>query len=423
MHKSNLTFAVFVSCALGCWAQVLSPPEITEPGLRALQQKHFPELKAAAVDITSHEYPYHFYLSRKLDVTERQEQLTDQRSIRFADFQGHPVLQVTGNYFAAYSDKYMNQTERVKRTYLDVVLPILRAIAPRLQNESQFTAFAIEISHHFQKQVMGVPMERPENVALIIPRATVAKVLMTTDMNDEIAALKESAIYVDGSLADLWPEQEIAAARPAPAAPRAEKHAEMQKAIPVSSVTPITPAVPVAPAPPPAPAPARDLSVAALQKQQATYQGLLDRIARDLDSQAHFVSYAPPALIAFHNASYLQLSMTTTLAPSDSGSQYRVAALAFDRHLSHLIRPLLAFFKEDPDIDGVVFSSTIRIPGSTTESAQSVEFFLPIKELRRFEQFDITGQQLIDSGFVLINGERVGLALQSAEAELPGIRR
>jgi hypothetical protein len=30
-------------------------------------------------------------------------------------------------------------------------------------------------------------------------------------------------------------------------------------------------------------------------------------------------------------------------------------------------------------------------------------------------QFDCTGQQLIDAGFVLINGERVSLNLQAAE--------
>jgi hypothetical protein len=38
--------------------------------------------------------------------------------------------------------------------------------------------------------------------------------------------------------------------------------------------------------------------------------------------------------------------------------------------------------------------------------------------LRRYEQYDITGQQLINSGFVLINGERVSLDLQSAESNL-----
>jgi hypothetical protein len=402
--------AVLVCLIGSAFSQVLAPPEILDSGMRALQQKHLPELKAAALDITAHEYPYRFYLSRTLDVTERQEQVTDQRSIRFADFHGRTVLQVTGNYFAAYSDKYMDRNERVRRTWLDVMLPILRATAPRLQSEPQLTAFAIEISHHVRKQVMGVTMEKPENLALVVPRAVAAKVVMSSDINDQIAALRESSVFVDGSPVELWPEQEIAGT------PEEPKPGVNQPAKLVSSIVPGKPAAPE-PLPVAAPAIPRDLSPEALQRQQVPYQGLLDRIAKDLDPQAHFISYAPPALVAFHNASYLQLSVATTLAPSDSGSQYRIAALAFDRHVSHLIRPLLAFFKQDPEFDGVVFSTTVRIAGGTADSPQSVEFFLPLRELRRYEQYDITGQQLIDSGLVLINGERVGLELQSAESD------
>src|SRR5450631_351347 len=69
-------------CTVWVTAQVLSPPEISDPDLRILQERHFPELKAGAVDITSQEYPYRFYLSRMLDVTEDREHRVDQRSIR-----------------------------------------------------------------------------------------------------------------------------------------------------------------------------------------------------------------------------------------------------------------------------------------------------------------------------------------------------
>ena len=93
-------------------------------------------------------------------------------------------------------------------------------------------------------------------------------------------------------------------------------------------------------------------------------------------------------------------------------------ARAFDRHVSHLLRPTLAFFNEGPQFDGIVFSSTVHLPGQSEDSAltESVEFFFPMSELRRYQQYDITGQQLINAGFVLINGERVGLELQNAES-------
>ena len=45
---------------------------------------------------------------------------------------------------------------------------------------------------------------------------------------------------------------------------------------------------------------------------------------------------------------------------------------------------------------------------------QTVEFFFPFTELRRFEQFDIT----INSAIVPINGESAELDLQKAESDL-----
>ena len=291
-----------------------------------------------------------------------------------------------------------------------MLLPILRATAPRLQNGAELTAFAIEVSHHVRKQVIGITMERPENLVLIVPREIAGKVIGSNGINDEMALLSQCNVYVDGEPFALWPGQ-------------AAKSFEKQPAAPAPATTPSAPAAftPTRWAIPPAPPlPQRDLSAEALQQVQASCQTLLDRIARELDAQAHFISYAPPALVAFRNASYLQLSITTTLAPSDSGSQYRIAALAFDRHVSHLVRSTMAFFKEESQFDGIVFSSTVHIPAQSPGSAltESVEFFFPLSELRRYEQYDITGQQLINAGFVLINGERVGLELQSAESDM-----
>jgi hypothetical protein len=403
MRNGNavLAVAIVIAAVPQVRSQVLSPAEIVDPALRALQQKYLQELKAAAVDITAHQYPYKFYLSRTLDVTEKQELQTDQRSIRFAQFQGHTVLQVTGNYFAAYSDQSMDRRQRFQRTYTDVMLPILRATVPVLQNEPEVTALAIEVSHHVRKQVMGIGMERPENVVLIVPREVAAQLAASKGAEDEIAVLSQCSEYVDGEPSALWGE-------PAPEQPQvaAQLPAKQQ-----SAPSPVAAAVKL-------PLPSRDLSAEALQQAQASFQTLLDRMVRELDAQAHFISYAPPTLIAFRNASYLQLSVTTTLAPSDSGSQYRIAALAFDRHVSHLLRPTLAFFNEGPQFDGIVFSSTVHLPGQSEDSAltESVEFFFPMSELRRYEQYDITGQQLINAGFVLINGERVGLELQNAES-------
>jgi hypothetical protein len=139
---------------------------------------------------------------------------------------------------------------------------------------------------------------------------------------------------------------------------------------------------------------------------------------KDLEPEAHFVTYAPPAFIAFHHQVYLELSMTTILAEPPETSRYKLAALAFDEHISPLIRRVLTYFPGDQNFDGISFSTTVHgrtKPGVPAIRPLSVEFFFPMESLRRYESYDCTGQQLINDGIVLINGERAGLDLELAQ--------
>src|ERR1017187_6150502 len=126
MRRTELLAGMF--CAGLLCAQVVSPPEIRDPELRELQEKHFAELKAAAVAIASHQFPYRFYFSRTLDLDQDQQKTRDQRSIQFAKYGHQTVVQITGNYYAAYSDELMKKEERARRTFEDVMLPMLRAM-------------------------------------------------------------------------------------------------------------------------------------------------------------------------------------------------------------------------------------------------------------------------------------------------------
>jgi len=94
-----------------------------------------------------------------------------------------------------------------------------------------------------------------------------------------------------------------------------------------------------------------------------------------------------------------------------------MAAVAFDEHVSHVLRPMMAYFKGDLDFDGIAFSTTIHLQDkpAASQGSEAVEFFFPVEALRCYETFDCTGQQVIDQGSVLINGERVNLDLQMAE--------
>jgi hypothetical protein len=157
-------------------------------------------------------------------------------------------------------------------------------------------------------------------------------------------------------------------------------------------------------------------------------QSTIDKIVGEMDGQAGFVTYAPPSVVSFRKGAYLEFSVNSKLPATVAGSRYKLAALAFDDHIAHLVRPIAFQFQGDTPIDGIAFSTTIHTgtapapvatAGKTAASdeTQAVEFFLPLESLRCYESYDCTGQQLIDAGAILINGERVSLDLQTAEAD------
>jgi len=165
----------------------------------------------------------------------------------------------------------------------------------------------------------------------------------------------------------------------------------------------------------------RDISPMALAARQNEWQANLDRMVQELNPKANFATSAPPAFIPFHKGAYLKLSVTTTLPKTASGSQYRLAALAFDQHIAHLIRPVVEYLAAHQDYDGIDFSTSVRLAGDPASNASPmlVDFIVPRNLLPEYAQFDRTGQQLIDASYVLINGERVSLNLEIAEAGFP----
>ena len=160
----------------------------------------------------------------------------------------------------------------------------------------------------------------------------------------------------------------------------------------------------------------RILTPEALATLQHRNQDTIDSMVKSLDKEAHFVPYAPPTFVGFRQGAYLQLSINTLLDTPAETSRYKQAALAFDDHISHLVRPLLDFFPGNVDFDGIDFSSVIHLKSGDSHT-ESVEFYFPVRMMRCFASYDCTGQQLIDSGTVVINGERSALDLQVAEGK------
>jgi len=390
-------------------AQVVSPLEIADADMRELQQRYLGTLQAIAAQMGAHKFPYPFYFSHVLDVDEAKQQQLDQRSIRFARFENQTVLQITGNYYASYAAPAMDANARARRTFFDVMLPLLEAAVPQFPADQDFRAFALEISHHVRGKVSGIRAEGPENIVLVLPRATAKKLVSATDVEGQQAALLEGSVYLNGEPMMLWLSED-------PAPPDWNKRAKEKRAPPAEPPSQPSasgePSVAEALLKPPA-MPVRLITPDTLKTLQASHQEVVARLLRDLAAQANFVSYAPPAFIGFHEGAYLQLSMATTLEEKQPVSRYAAAALAFDEHVSHLVRPVLVYFQQDSSFDGVDFSTTVK--GPAVEKSLAVEFFMPFSAMRCYAQYDCTGQQLLNSGIVLINGERAGVDLQASE--------
>src|SRR5271165_1862834 len=390
-------------------AQVMTPMELPDPKLQHLQQRHLQTLMAIGKDLESHRFPYAFYFTRVLDVDLEQVQAADQRSIRFDTYKGQTVLEITGNYYASYSGERMNSDARLKETFSQVMMPMLQATVQHFPDDSEFSSFAFEVSHHVRQKVLGIYSEVPENVTVIMPVASAQKFVDAKDDDQRQAAVLESQVFLngqpfslwlrDGAPTEQWKEstapplmtvQTIAASTSEPAAPSVSSN--LIKGPSMRIVTPET--------------------LAGLQRQ---HQDAVDRLVNVLDAQAHFVAYAPPSFIGFRQGSYLQLSLRTTLDAAPASSRYKLAALAFDGHISHLIRPLLEYFPSEADFDGIDFSTSVR--SSVDSKSEAVEFFFPLRMMRCFASYDCTGQQLLDAGTVIIDGERAALDLQIAEGQ------
>ncbi len=428
MRRTSLLLLCLGAVIAVARAQVLPANEIKDPELSALQQRNMDDLKQLGAEILKLPTDYPFYLSRKLDLDQGKQKWADQRSIQFDRYKDKIVLKITGNYFAAYSAEKMNSDQRARQTFLQIILPILQDAVPLFQKNASVQAYALEISHHVLGKIDGVAVERPENVVVLMPQAAAIRMVNATDDTARQAALMLGEVFVNAKPATLWlsaegpqiaqaapPDDPSTAAQSANSSAVEVVHNGEQETDKLPSPVRVPTLKPVKPADPPKPA--RDTSPQALSSLQSAIKPILDGMVKELDPQAHFVAYASPSFIAFRNGIYLELSINTTLPEPATVSRYRLAALAFDDHVAHLIRPVLGYFKDDSQFDGLGFSSTLHLttkPGASANS-QAVEFFFPFSALRCYQRYDCTGQQLIDAGTVLINGERVSLDLQIAE--------
>jgi hypothetical protein len=411
MRRSNAISLLILFLSSMMSAQVVSPSEIKDAGLRSLQVQYMDDLTKAGRDVLALKFDYPFYLSRKLDLDLAVQQKSEQSGLQFNTFNGKTVLGISGNYYVAYSGEQVGRDQRAQKTFVQLALPILKVVVPRFQTNKDIQGYAVEVSHHVLTKVMGVSMQSPENFVVYLPQQAAIRLVAAKDETAQQSALLQAQSFVNAEPVTLWISGE--GPQLPPQTEDAQKHEDAGKASADSPEKAKAESKPAAPAPPP-----RDLSPAALSTLQTEKQAQIAELVKGLNEQAHFVSYTNPAFVAFREGIYLDLSITTNLPESAAGSRYKVAASAFDEHVSHLIRPALTYFKDEQAFDGIGFSTSVHISGKCcTNFSEAVEYYFPFSALQCYAKYDCTGQQLIDAGTVLVNGERIGLELQSAESK------
>src|SRR5258707_791326 len=142
------TVGIAITLSAQCTSAQVSPAEILNPDLKALEESYFPQLKALNQSIARTKFPFPFYLSRFVGLDPAQQAEADSRGLEFVRFQDRVILKVTGNYNAAYDTLRLTRNERATGTLRSVVLPILGLLTSALPEDIGCDGVGFEVSYH-----------------------------------------------------------------------------------------------------------------------------------------------------------------------------------------------------------------------------------------------------------------------------------
>jgi hypothetical protein len=441
-HLLLPTLGIAIALSAQSASAQVSPAEILNPDLKALEETYFPQLKALNQSISKTKFPFPFYLSRFVGIDPAKQAEADSRGLEFVRFQDRVILKVTGNYNAAYDTNRMTQNERAADTFRTVVLPILVLTTATLPQDIACDGIGFEISYHARSREPSYDFEGKENLVLVLDRidAWALSGAHTDSVRQEI--LNRNKIYVSGtdfglSLIERDPLNVQALPRSIPARPDATSTARSSTLVARSpllnlnnSLPAVSPAIaatadpapananPVVPSlkavdplpagPPPSPADAERLN--------ETYQAQLAALAKGGATKFHFVDYAPPAFMVFRDQIALQMTLRNSLQFGPAkGSIYKRAAQSFDLFLAPQMKDLSDRISPDVEFQFLDFSVLNKLSPGPKGTSEAIEFICPRAAVKQFVNAEITNQQLLDQSIILVNGVRIALNLQLVE--------
>jgi hypothetical protein len=442
----TVIFATQLAIAVQTASGQVSPSEILNPDLKALEGTYFPQLRALNQAVSHAKFPFPFYLSRFVGIDPAQQAESDSRGLEFVRFRDRAILKVTGNYGAAYDSARLTQNERAANAFRTVVLPIVNLVAASLPQDMACDGVGFEISYHTRTRDRSFDFEGKEILVVVFDHGDLWMAARASNDLERQEILNRSQVFVSGvdfglSLSERDPLDVQALARSVPARPDASSTARSLNTVARSSVLRTSPALPAespaassqaeisaATANPVLPAlKTADRPVAPAASAAPPTQADADRLTEKQQTQLaafakigaakfHFVDYAPPAFVAFRNELAIQVTLRNSLRFGPAkGSIYKRAAQSFDLFLAPQLKELSERVPPELEFQLFDFSVLNKLEPGPKGASEAIEFICPRAALKQFVNADITNQQLLDQSIILVNGVRIALNLQLVE--------
>src|SRR6202162_2686903 len=202
-HFSRRTLILAIGLAMSfsappAFAQV-SPSEVLNPDLKALETSYFQQLKTLNQSIARTKFPFPFYLSRFVGLDPAQQAEADSRGLEFVRFQDRVILKVTGNYNAAYDTARLTQNERAASTFRTVVLPILDQLTAALPQDLACDGIGFEISHHARTRERSYDYEGKEILVVVFDRDDAWTLSHASADSERQEIVSRSKVFVSGT--------------------------------------------------------------------------------------------------------------------------------------------------------------------------------------------------------------------------------
>lgn len=424
------TLLAVAASASSSSAQV-SPAEVNGPQLRALESEYLPDLIKLNRQVSAEKFPFTFFLSRYVDLDPKDQAGTDTRGLEFVSFHDRTLLKLSGNYNAAFAARQMTANQRADRVFSEVIAPILRLLPEYFSGKNDFDGFGFEISYHVFGASGKANYEGRENLVVVMSDADALRFPLLTATEEKQNLINASQIYVSGQRiglalgqADSVPLGEIANSEPGSTADPSSSNPGIPSSGTATRVAGLTfdasPEFRVRPdssassALKPSTAVPSPLIPADLDALQAKYQSTLTDFGSFVGVTMHEKNPSP-TLALFRGALYLQLTLRNPeIFDKDKTSLYKRAAVSFDTFLAPHLADLSSRIPNITNLNGLDITVLVSVAAGSTPS-EAVEFVFPLETLRRFAAYDISNQDLITQGMVIVNGVRISLNLQQVE--------